>query len=42
MTAEPRHLHMVVSDQGLENTLRSFARAHPSLGLTVDYLPQLH
>jgi hypothetical protein len=38
----PRHLHMVVSDQGLENTLRSFARAHPSLGLTVDYLPQLH
>jgi hypothetical protein len=36
-----RHLRVIVSDPGLGATLRSFAAAHPDLGMTVMYMPQL-
>jgi hypothetical protein len=36
-----RHLRVIVSDPGLDATLRSFAAAHPDLGMTVMYMPQL-
>jgi len=36
-----RHLSVIVSDRDLDVMLRSFAVAHPSLGLTVIYLPEL-
>ncbi len=37
----PRHLQVIVSDRGLDTRLRLFARAHPGLGLTIKYLPQM-
>ena len=37
----PRHLLVIVSDRGLDTRLRSFARAHPDLGLMIKYLPQM-
>jgi hypothetical protein len=36
-----RHLRVIVSDSGFDATLKSFAAAHPDLGLTVVYMPQL-
>jgi hypothetical protein len=36
-----RHLRVIVSDRDLDAMLRSFAVAHPSLGMTVIYMPQL-
>jgi hypothetical protein len=38
----PRHLQVIVSDLGLDTRLRSFARAHPGLGLTIKYVPTMH
>ena len=37
-----RHLRVIVSDRDLDVMLRSFAVAHPALGMTVIYLPQLN
>ncbi len=36
-----RHLRVIVSDRHLDATLRSFAVAHPALGMTVIYMRQL-
>jgi hypothetical protein len=37
-----RHLQVIVSDRHLAAMLRSFAAAHPALGMTVSYMPQLN
>jgi hypothetical protein len=37
----PRPLHVIVSNGGLDAELRLFARLHPDLDLSVEYLPQM-